>query len=590
MKITARFGKYLFSVWLMLEMAVCAFALNVPSGRLYFDNSLTGYPRVQFMVGSYTNAESYVFNMTFDGQKWMCEIPAAISGMDRYIFAPTNLPEGLHQRTLEIIKDSISNQLHLNRTATTTTSITSGCIFVPSSGDNWAQGEWKTLSAWENDRRQGVAAISGTLPVLYINTQGGAEIDSKEDYLSATWYLDSLSRPEYRSYGSASEPLTMQIRGRGNYTWTGFDKKPYRIKLDDGKKLLGMHKSKHWALMAAADDNLGYLRNVCGHLVSRAVGLAWTPEMKPVELVLNGRYWGLYFLTETVRIDDDRINITEQSDNISHPDSITGGWLIEIDNYSSAGNITFREGNGQNVMITIKDPEVLSTRQRNYIVAQVNALNSAIYASSSTDLQNLMDIDEAARYYLVQEVLEDCESYHGSCYLYKDMDRPGATAKWTFGPVWDFGNSYWRHGERFIYDRPSFEQYWIGRLATHQCFRDSLSCHWHDFYREGQYRVREAMEAFVEEIRVAAKNDAVRWRVTRGYCDNSNMSQRLTEFLSRYDWRINWLHSVWGDGSTKQELQEMNARESADRTFFRDGQIYIRHAGHLYTPTGVLVE
>lgn len=574
----------------MLEIAVCAFALNVPAGRLYFDNSLTGYPRVQFLVGSYTNAESYIFNMTFDGQKWMCEIPAAISGMDRYIFAPTDLPEGLHQRTLEIIKDSISNQLHLNRTATTTTSITSGCIFVPSSGDNWAQGEWKTLSAWENDRRQGVAAISGTLPVLYINTQGGAEIDSKEDYLSATWYLDSLSRPEYRSYGSASEPLTMQIRGRGNYTWTGFDKKPYRIKLDDGKKLLGMHKSKHWALIAAADDNLGYLRNVCGHLVSRAVGLAWTPEMKPVELVLNGRYWGLYFLTETVRIDDDRINITEQSDNISHPDSITGGWLIEIDNYSSAGNITFREGNGQNVMITIKDPEVLSSRQRNYIVAQVNALNSAIYASTSTDLQNLMDIDEAARYYLVQEVLEDCESYHGSCYLYKDMDRPGATAKWTFGPVWDFGNSYWRHGERFIYDRPSFEQYWIGRLATHQCFRDSLSCHWHDFYREGQYRVREAMEAFVEEIRVAAKNDAVRWRVTRGYCDNSNMSQRLTEFLSRYDWRINWLHSVWGDGSTKQELQEMNARESADRTFFHDGQIYIRHAGHLYTPTGVLVE
>lgn len=574
----------------MLLSATGMKALNVPAGQLYFDNSLTGYSRVQFVVGSYTRAESYVFDMAYDGRKWVCDIPNAISDMERYIFAPTNLPTGMHERTLERLKDSISNTLNLNRTATATATIPVGCIYVPTSGDNWAQGTWKTLAEWENDRKQGAAEISGTLPVLYIYTQGGAEINSKEDYINATWYLDSLSRTEYRSYGRADSMLTMQIRGRGNYTWTGFDKKPYRIKLDDGKKLLGMHKSKHWALMAAADDNLGYLRNACGHMVSRSVGLAWTPEMKPVELVLNGRYWGLYFLTETVRIDDKRINITEQSDNITDPDSITGGWLIEIDNYSSEGNITFREGNGQNVMITIKKPEVLSGQQRNYITAQVSALNSAIYASSSADLQRMMDIDEAARYYLVQEVLEDCESYHGSCYLYKDMDQSGQTAQWTFGPVWDFGNSYWRHGERFIYNRPSFDQYWIAKIASHTCFQDSLIHHWHTFYRYGQYEVREQMQTFVNEISAAAKNDAARWKNTQGYCDNSNMTRRFEDFLSKFDWRIGWLHSVWGDGAVAIEDVDLPESTAAPRKIMRNGQICICRDGRVYSLTGQRLE
>ncbi|MBQ0034762.1 MAG: CotH kinase family protein [Bacteroidales bacterium] len=579
--------KFLYIFLLLLPLA--ARALDVPAGKLYFDNTLTGYSRVQFLVGSYTSPVSYVFDMSFDGRKWSCDIPNTISGMERYIFAPSNLSVGMHQRTLERLKDSISNTLHLNRTATNTSLITSGYIFVPYSGDNWAQGEWKSLSAWESDRRTGVAAVSGTLPVLYINTANGSEITSKEEYIDATWYLDSLSRSEYRSYGRPDSMLPMQIRGRGNYTWRDFDKKPFRIKLADGKKLLGMHKSKHWALMAAADDNLGYLRNAVGHMVSRSVGMTWTPEMKPVEVVLNGRYWGLYFLTETVRIDDKRIDITEQSDNITYPDSITGGWLVEIDNYATDGNITLREGNGKTVMITIKDPEILSTQQRNYITAQMNSLNTAIYSSSAA-LSSVLDIDEAARYYLVQEVLEDTESYHGSCFLYKDMDADGRSSKWTFGPVWDFGNSYWRHGERYIYDRPSFDLYWIGQIATHQCFQDSLSIHWHAFYHEGQQQVREEMEDFVDEIRDAAKNDAARWKNTSNYRDNSDMSARYADFLDRFNWRIQWLYRQWGEGNPGDGSSVENVETAQPQKIWRDGQLYILKSGRLYSLTGILVE
>ena len=233
-----------------LFSAVKSLALDVPAGTIYFDNSFTNYKQVQFIVGSYSRAESHVFNMQFDGKKWSCTIANPISNMDRYIFAPSEYTSGQVQRTLEDIKNEVSNQ-NINRTATQTNAFSSGQIFVPQTGDNWAQGDWMSLTSWENNKPAS-ATISGTLPVLYINTDNGAPIDSKDTYIGANWYLDSLNRTEYRSFGSAEQPLRIQIKGRGNWTLNGFDKNPYHINLEFRKKLFGMNKSKNYTLISSA--------------------------------------------------------------------------------------------------------------------------------------------------------------------------------------------------------------------------------------------------------------------------------------------------------------------------------------------------
>ena len=159
------------------------------------------------------------------------------------------------------------------------------------------------------------ASYSGTLPVLYIQTENNKTITSKDYYLNATYYLDAMGLAGYESIGSASEPLAMEIKGRGNYTWRDFNKKPYRLKLADKQPLMGLTKSKHFALMAHADDaqsKKGFMRNQVGFELSRMIGMEWTPATAPVEVVLNGDYIGLYFLTETIRVDKDRVNIVEQ--------------------------------------------------------------------------------------------------------------------------------------------------------------------------------------------------------------------------------------------------------------------------------------
>ena len=67
-------------------------------------------------------------------------------------------------------------------------------------------------------------SYSGTMPVLYINTEGHRNIDSKENYTQATWWLDNMGNDEFESLGSANDPLGMVIKGRGNYTWDNFEK------------------------------------------------------------------------------------------------------------------------------------------------------------------------------------------------------------------------------------------------------------------------------------------------------------------------------------------------------------------------------
>lgn len=585
--------KRIFLIIVSLLSVTGLFALTIPQGTLYFDNSLTGYSAVRFVFGSDQRAETYALAMTQDGNKWRVEIPQTVTDMYRFTFVGGAIREGLYAQDFNTFKDSISHQLSMNRTATSDAQMNSGDIFVPQSGDNWAQGYWIDLATWQTSQGgSGTNNISGTLPVVYINTQNNQAVLDRETQVPMTLYIDSII-PDYHPLGSAQSPIAGTIKGRGNWTWNGFDKKPYKIKFDVKHKVLGMPNNRHWCLMANADDYLGFLKMPAGFMISKAIGLRWTPRTRPVELVLNGKYMGLYFLTEHVRIASNRVHIHEQADNETHPDSITGGWLVEIDNYPSENNIEFEEGNGQYVMVSLKEPEILSSQQRQYIEDQIYTINSTLYGHSESDLKRLLDILEAAKYYLVQEIMEDCESYHGSCFLYKDRDSLGIADHWKFGPVWDFGNAYNRHQETWIYDGPTFAQYWIGQLASWPAFQQAVQEQWWVYYHTQKDEVRTKIANMAGKITQAAKNDAVVWRNTREYKDNSNMSGRLSDFLSRYDWRIQWLYSQWGEGIRPQAWGFENTYEetpSRGQKILRNGQLLIERNGVFYDVLGRCIE
>jgi hypothetical protein len=342
--------------------------------------------------------------------------------------------------------------------------------------------------------------------------------------------------------------------------------------------------------LAGADDNLGYLKNYIGFKLSEAIGLRWTPGLVPVELVMNGQYQGIYFLTEQIRVGSNRVDVTEQEDNAI--DSVSGGWLVEIDNYYEEGNVTLYEGNGQQVWVTMKSPEILSSEQRTYIENQLNGLNTAIWGSNETDVWSRIDLDEAVKYYLVQEIMEDCESYHGSCYLYKDRDRNGIAEKWFFGPVWDFGNAYNRGWETWIYDNPTFPQYWIGQLATWPAFQERLREIWWIFYHDQQSDVRSEITTFASLVAVAAQRDAQLWNGTQNYCENSNMSAKRDAFLDKFNGRINWLYRQWGEGTRPATWGTENTQDPSSQPtkIIRHGQVLLLRNGQAYDLFGRKIE
>lgn len=404
-------------------------------------------------------------------------------------------------------------------------------------------------------------AYSGTLPVLYINTEGYRDIVSKEEYLQANWWLDNMGHDDYESIGSAEEPLGMLIKGRGNFTWNEYDKKSFRIKLDEKHPLMGMQSNRHFCLLAHADDFLAYLKNTMGFELSRRIGLAYTPAQEPVEVVLNGQYIGLYFLTEKIRVGKHRVDIEEQMDGETDPDKITGGWLLEITNVHEDNTIYYHEQPENDIWLpfTPQSPEVLSQEQKDYIWYYIQQLNDAIYTNdkTSTEWEKYIDIDTLAMYYIVGEIMDDLEYFSGSCYMYKHR---GDDTKLIFGPVWDFGNAFQRWAiyhdtqfNKFIFEEPTlFTSHWIEEILKFPHFQQVLRDHWQSFYQQGFIGpdMDQYMDFFVNKIRFAFDCELQRW--PKYY---NNLDHQKTEFSDFIHRKIDWLQSQWGEPQSPSDTK-----------------------------------
>lgn len=395
----------------------------------------------------------------------------------------------------------------------------------------------RIMFSTENPTRQ---PWSETLPVMFITTEDSRPVISKEEYLQATYYLDPMGAEGIEAIGSAEDQAALQIRGRGNYTWWGFEKKPYRIKLDKKTALMGMDKSKHFALLAHADDPGAGLRNALGFSVSEALGMPWTPATVPLEVVLNGDYIGLYWLTETVRVDKDRVDVVEQADNAV--EDVDGGWLVEIDNYDSDPHITVCDSKGLPIWFTYKSPEILSSDQHVYLQSSMQSIQDALAAGNGVAAALLVDFDILARYFITNQIMLDMESFHGSCYLNRQR---GASEKWKFGPVWDFGNAFSQgrgNDPRFIFDSPEFSQHWIGEFYAIPEFVDDVKKVWKEFLGFGPERLDDSLEYWADKIAVAAVNDAHRWP-SYAHSDISLQTDRLKTWLGN---SVEWLKTQWG--------------------------------------------
>lgn len=382
-----------------------------------------------------------------------------------------------------------------------------------------------------------------TIPVITINTHAHQPIVDKVTPVPATMHIDVPEGYVTLNGKQAEEAvgLTLTIRGRGNASWR-MDKKPYKLKLDSKASLLGLSKSKHYALIPYAVNLISY-GCVAGMELARCTGQSWAPYSEPVEVVLNNEYIGRYFLVESVKIDKNRLNIAEQPDLNEDPETVGDGWLVEIDNTTNDEQIVINEVPSKKLYVTYHTPEVLSDLQKQWLTKQFVDMNAAIYSGDATGEKwaALIDPASVARYFIVREVLSDIDGYTGSFYFHKDA---GKEAKWICGPMWDLSldtkNSW-------IFDGYTYGPvHWIEEMFYTDVFMANLLEQWENI-KTRMPQVYDYIDRLGELTVEADKANYERWPQYESASSTERANRSKQVIQNNVDWmddEINYITSV----------------------------------------------
>ena len=237
------------------------------------------------------------------------------------------------------------------------------------------------------------------LPIVRITTPSSKDITSKE-----TWMNYVMLRIE-NADGTLDYEGQISIRGRGNSTW-GYPKKPYAIKLEKKEKILGMPKHKRWVLLANWKDRT-LMRNDAAFWLSSHSGLPYTVRGQFVEVELNGRIMGNYYLCEQIKVDDNRVNITEMEAQEHDPEKLTGGYLVELDTYYDEVNRF--HSNIFNLPYQFKEPdeETITADAINYFKNYISELETILNDEDrlkNHEYESYLDIETAIDFILVEEL------------------------------------------------------------------------------------------------------------------------------------------------------------------------------------------
>jgi hypothetical protein len=434
------------------------------NGALFFDNStlamiavgenasITGADTLYFSDGNYyfnypisTADDTTIVVKAANNDGVTYDIYPYISGTNCYFFMPYSADLS------SIIYTSISDETEENHTI------------------DLSDGKTATINIMGLDFT--AKAYSSGLPVLYldIDEQYGkiSAMNNSPKHTDLCYGDMRLEIPQemadikgwdtvYTSVGNdkdKSKPGTMELRGRGNSSWTqaisANGPRPYQLKLEKKLNLMGMGSAKTYTLLKS--DQIQSTNKTLLDM-SIAMGLKYTPQSEFVDVYLNGDYIGMYTLAEKVQINESRINISdlesEIEDTLANGGTLddldlTGGYLIEVDNTNET--LQFKvHGN----RITIKSPENLDTTVADdsnyaYIKTLMTDLFNAIYGDgyltegeyAGKHFTEVLDMDSVTRYFLEQELTSNLDNGLGSTFFYKDKDS--IDGKIYMGVVWD---------------------------------------------------------------------------------------------------------------------------------------------------------
>ena len=309
------------------------------------------------------------------------------------------------------------------------------------------------------------------IPTVHITTEGGKAIDSKDNYVNATFRFEDPSR-FYTDEESLE--LTGRIKGRGNTTW-GMPKRPYRIKLDEKAHVFSRWGNKDWILLANYSDKT-LLRNIMAMEISRICGMSWTPMMLSVEVYLNGQYQGVYAFSDHKEIAGHRVNI-----EVATETDLEGGYYLELEEAMDEP-VCFKTVWDTPVMF--HEPEYPTEAQQKYVREWFNGFEHAlerVQGEHDDAYRSYIDVPSFINYYIIQEITKNPDgNVRKSTYLTKEKGKP-----LEMYHVWDFditlGNCDYTN-----FEKPEGWQMryvkWYNQMFFDPAFKKAVVDRWNELY------------------------------------------------------------------------------------------------------------
>lgn len=311
------------------------------------------------------------------------------------------------------------------------------------------------------------------LPSLYINLpseQFDSILNDRDQEVPAEALLITADKD------TLYDDCLSHIKTRGNTSFNkAEEKKPFTIKLPKKRSWLGLYKSQHYVLLANAFDE-SHIRNTIAFDLAHDVGLP-APQYAYLSLYINGKYKGLYQITNKIEVSRHALNLTdldklnkranprplkeyarfsESSDKqiilckgallACNPEDITGGYLLDL---CGADWIYVKSPSGfvsdAGDYIRIRSPKYASPAEVNYIATFYNSVEAAITSDdgynpeTNKHYSEYIDTESFALVYLINELLLNQDGGLSSLFLYKDSDS--IDSRLYAGPIWDFDRS-----------------------------------------------------------------------------------------------------------------------------------------------------
>lgn len=380
---------------------------------------------------------------------------------------------------------------------------------------------------------------------MHITTDGYENIVEREVWLNCHISIDG--KGEYSDFSG-----TGKIRGRGNSSWSWYDKKPYKFKLDEKSKLLGLEKAKNWNLLANYRD-VTDMMNVLAFETARYMGMPNTNHSRFVEVFLNEEYIGTYQLTEKIEVAKNRVEIDEEEGIMLSLDKDDGP---ELSPYSTDNFYSKVFG----LPICVKHPDEPDAETIWNIKEDFAQLENAIKSHNYELADSLMDMSSYISILQMHEFLFNVEiGAPRSMYLYKDKG-----GKYTFGPIWDWDAAFDFRWDDMLTGHTYFTDYKELVLGTDPVNATGAYEHINHFFRD-LFNSAKFVSQYKEAWNKVKDNIlTVPWEETTKYIEAMKAEGTYTRDTNRWPLTVGISSGWWGTVNTiefkpSEEISKMSA-------------------------------